>query len=615
MNDLPALAKLIRYYILLMTTQAGSGHVTSSLSAVELMTTLFFGGFFKADLENTAYTNNDRLIFSKGHASPLLYGLYAAAEQVGVEELKTFRQVTSKLEGHPTPRFSHTEVATGSLGQGLSVGLGLALNAKYLDKLSYKTYVLLGDSELAEGQNWEAMQLAAHYKLNNLIGIVDVNRLGQRGPTMAGYQLDFYVKKAEAFGWQAVTVEDGHDLKQIKDAYQQALASKNQPTLIIAKTVKGQDISFLENKEGWHGKVLNNDQFQAALAELRPLDKKVRGSVSAPPTQNPATIKVKQTKAAAKIEKHSIKPQQGKLATRHAYGNALAKLGASNEKVVALDAEVSNSTYSQIFKQVFPDRFFEMFIAEQNMVSAGVGLAAAGKIPYLSSFAAFLSRAYDQIRMAQYSQANLKLVGSHAGVSIGYDGPSQMGLEDLAFFRTLRDAVILYPSDAVSTEKLVMVLAEYSGLAYLRTTRMRTPILYDEAEEFAIGGSKTLCASAYDLATIVAAGVTVHEALKAQQFLEKQGIKVRVIDLYSIKPLDEETLKKAAQETQAIITVEDHYPEGGLGEAVKSVLVNQPTPIHSLAVKEMPRSGSPEDLLRLMEIDAKAIVEKVKAIL
>jgi transketolase len=607
---LSELSKLIRYHCLISTSAAGSGHLTSSLSAVELMTVLFFGGFFKADLDNPNYFNNDKLIFSKGHASPLFYALYAAAGQLTEEELKTFRQFDSPLEGHPSMRFAYTQAATGSLGQGLSIGLGLALNAKYLDQLPYKTYVLLGDSEMAEGQVWEAMQLAAHYQLNNLVAIVDVNRLGQRGETMYGHDVSDLAYKARAFGWETITI-DGHNLSEISQAYQKAHRITAAPIMIIAKTYKGRGISFLEDRGDWHGKALNNNQFQQALQELGDIDVSLKGELSLPLNTQPEKMKIKK----ADLRQCLIKPVKKNLATRKAYGNALLKLGNTNAEIVVLDAEVSNSTYSQLFKDVFPARFFEMFIAEQNMVGVVVGLARMGKIPFISSFAAFLTRAFDQIRMATYSQANLKIVGSHAGVSIGQDGFSQMGLEDISMMRSIYGSVVLYPSDAVSTEALVAKMASHQGLCYLRTTRMDTPSIYKADEDFVIGGSKTVYQSDQDRVTVVAAGVTLHEAIKAYKQLRKHKINIRIIDLYSIKPLDIETLKKAATETQALITVEDHYQVGGLGEAVATALVNQSTPIYSLFVDQMPRSGTPRELLAFEQIDAKAIVEKVQTLL
>lgn len=610
MDNLSQISKLLRYYCLVSTTAAGSGHLTSSLSAVELMAVLYFGNFLKYDLESPHHPNNDRVIFSKGHASPLFYALYVVAGKLTETELKSMRQLDSPLEGHPSLNFPYTEAATGSLGQGLSVGLGMALNAKYLAKLPYKTYVLMGDSEMAEGQIWEAMQLAAHYQLNNLVGIVDVNRLGQRGETIHGHDVSDYAYKARAFGWETIVI-DGHNLTEIKKAYQKANLVKAAPVLIIAKTIKGQGISFLADQDNWHGKALNQAQLQQALIELGEVDIGLVGEIADPQALKP------EPQVIPKIDsrKFLIKPQQKKLAVRKAYGNALVKLGSENSSIIVLDAEMNNSTFSNIFTAAFPNRYFEMFIAEQNMVSAAVGLSSMGKIPFISTFAAFLTRAFDQIRMAAYSQANLKIMGSHAGVSIGQDGFSQMGLEDIAMMRSIYGSTVLYPSDMVSTEKIVMLMAEHPGVCYLRATRMDTPLIYKKDEEFEIGGSKTIFSSATDKATVIAAGITVHEAMKAYRQLRKHKINMRLIDLYSIKPLDIKTLKKAALETKALIIVEDHYRAGGIGETVQAALANQSTPIYSLCVAKMPHSGQPLELLADQKIDAAAIVEKVKALL
>ncbi|MDD2901620.1 MAG: transketolase [Syntrophales bacterium] len=602
---LKKLATLIRYYILACTTEAGSGHPTSSLSATELMTALFFAGFFRYDPGQPEHPNNDRLIFSKGHASPLFYALWTAAGRLPEEELiKTYRKFGSPLEGHPTVSFPYTEAATGSLGQGLSIGLGMALNAKYLDRLPYLTFVLLGDSEMAEGSQWEAIQLAAHYELDNLIAILDVNRLGQRGETMYGRDCQAYEQRVSSFGWETILV-DGHSFEEILPAYQQAALVSGKPVMIIAKTIKGKGVSFVEDKNGWHGKALKPEEFNRALKELEPIDKSVRGTITKPHDQKPLEP------APQKAKPVSYPPDQP-VATRKAYGNALARIGPEFPRIVSLDGEVSNSTMAEIFQEAFPGRFFEMYIAEQNMVGMGLGLARRGKIPFVSTFAAFFSRAYDQIRMSTYSDPNLKFVGSHAGVSIGEDGPSQMGLEDLAMFRAVLDSVVLYPCDAVSTEKLVEAMAGHRGVAYLRTTRMATPILYGPQEEFMIGGSKVLKESGNDAATVIAAGVTVFEALKAYEALQKEGVNLRVIDLYSIKPVDLAALQIAARETKALITVEDHYPEGGLGEAVSSALAATRTPVHSLAVRRKPKSGKPGELLDYEGISAGAIIRKVK---
>jgi transketolase len=604
-KKLTELARLIRYYILLSSTAAGSGHPTSSLSAVELMTTLLFGGFFKYDLKKPGYHNNDRLIFSKGHASPLFYGLWATAGALTEKELKTFRKITSVLEGHPGMRFKYTEAATGSLGQGLSIGLGMALNAKYLDKLPYTTYVLLGDSEMAEGSVWEAMELAAYYKLNNLVAIVDVNRLGQRGQTIHGYNLASYEQKARAFGWQTIVLKDGHDFSQIKKAYQKSQQSKNKPVMIIAKTVKGKGVSFLENKDNWHGVALKPEEFKKALSELGKINKKIRGVIKQPGQASVKTVKRQSVRL-------SFNPEP--LATRKAFGQALVEIYPAYPNLVSLDAEVSNSTYSQIFKKAYPKRFFEMFVAEQNMVGTALGLALRGKLPFVSTFAAFLSRAADQIRMSQYSNANLKFVGSHAGVSIGADGASQMALEDISLFRSILNSTVLYPCDSVSAKKLVLEMAKRRGICYLRTTRSATPVVYSKNESFVIGGSKVLKSTGRDKITVVAAGITVFEALAAYEELKKDKINVRVIDLYSIKPLDQKTLFKAAKDTRAIITVEDHYSCGGLGEAVAAVLSGRAR-VEILAVGKIPRSGTPEQLRAMEGIDKNAIIRRVKKVL
>jgi len=611
----------LRYYILTSTTKAGSGHPSSSLSAVELMTALMFGGFFKFNADNSDDVNNDRLIFSKGHAAPLLYALWTVSGQVSEQELMSLRKINSSLEGHPTPEFKYTEAATGSLGQGLSIGVGMALNAK-LDQLSYKTFVLLGDSEMVEGSNWEALELAQYYKLDNLIGILDVNRLGQRGKTIHGHQIKAYQQRISSFGWQTILV-DGHSFSQIVKAYQKANRSKK-PVMIIAKTIKGKGVDFMENKNGWHGKVLTNKQLSKALDQLGKIDKSVSGTIA-----KNRKLNVKDKEGRFKIKKGcrlcqlcckqdcdsaTIINYQTPLATRKVYGRALARIFPQYPQIVVLDAETSNSTYAKDFKESYPDRFVECFIAEQNMIGMAVGLAMREKIPFVSSFAAFLSRAYDQIRMAQYSKANIKIVGSHAGVSIGADGASQMGLEDLAFFRTILNSVVLYPADAISCDQLVELAAEHQGLVYLRTTRADTPIIYKSVDEFKIGGSKTVCQSNQDQVTIVSAGITLHQALAAHQKLLKQGIRTRVIDCYSIKPIDRKSLIKAAKQTKNIITVEDHFAQGGLGEAVNTALTLINVDIYNLAVRKMPRSGASEKLLDYEEISTKSIVNKVKKI-
>jgi len=619
-SKLEKLARLIRYFVIRSTTEAGSGHPTSSLSAADLTAALLFGGFFHFDLKNPSYPNNDRLIFSKGHASPLFYSLWAAAGAIEEEELMTLRKFGSRLEGHPTMAFSFTEAATGSLGQGLSIGVGMALNAKYVDMLPYRTFVLLGDSEMAEGSVWEAIEIAKYYKLDNLVGILDVNRLGQRGETMYGHNLNEYEKRLLAFGWQTIVI-DGHDFNEIAASYEKALAAKNSPVMVIAKTIKGKGVSFLQDQDGWHGKALKPEEEEKALDELGEVEKSERGDLALPQDtrDKKQTNPNSQTPIPNKAQSSNIQYEKDKpVSTRKAYGNALVRIFPQFPDMVVLDAEVSNSTHSEMFKEKHPERFFEMFIAEQNMVGAALGFSRRGKIPFVSTFAAFWTRAFDQIRMSQYSDANIKFVGSHAGVSIGEDGASQMGLEDLAMFRTLLGSAVLYPSDAVSTEKLVEEAAKHKGIVYIRTTRKDTPILYSPNESFLIGGSKTLKQSGNDTVTVVAAGITLHEVLAAYDELQKEGIAIRVIDLYSVKPLDVATLQKAAEETKAIITVEDHFAEGGMGEAVSAAIAAMPNikiQMSNLAVRQIPKSGKPDELLDYEEISRNAIIKKVKQLL
>ncbi len=569
------------------------------------MSGLFFGGHFRFFLDNPSHPNNDRLIFSKGHAAPLLYALWAAAGAIGSSELIRLRQSDSPLEGHPTPAFPFAEAATGSLGQGLAIGVGLALNAKRLDRLPYRTFILLGDSELSEGSNWESIQLAAHYQLNNLIGLLDVNRLGQRGETMLGHDTATYERRFQSFGWQTVVI-DGHDFDQIESAYTQAEQAK-QPMMIIAKTIKGRGVSLLENQDGWHGKVLSADELVPALGELGPIDETWRGELARPEDLKPTPF-LHQPLAPSTIE------ATRSLAPREAYGQALVRLGQSRSDLVVLDAEVSNSTYANQFARAFPDRFFEMFIAEQNMVGTAVGLAARGKLPFVSTFAAFYTRAFDQLRMAAYSLANIKLCGSHVGVSIGQDGVSQMGLEDIALFRSLFGCAVLYPAEARAMEKLVAVAASHQGMVYLRSTRAELPVIYGPDEIFTLGGSKTLRRSDQDQATVIAAGITLHEALAAADRLKEQGVNIRVIDLYSVKPLDLTSLRQAVTETSNILVVEDHYSEGGIGEAVRVALGSSPVKFKHLAVRNLPHSGTPAENLAAAGIDTTAIEKAIQSL-
>ncbi len=580
------------------------------MSAADLMAVLMTK-YLRYDFQNPQNPNNDHLIFSKGHASPLLYSMYRAAGVISDQELLTLRKDGSRLEGHPTPVIPWVDVATGSLGQGLPIGVGVALCGKYLDKLPYHIWVLLGDSEMAEGSIWEAFDHASYYKLNNLIGILDMNRLGQRGQTELGWNGEAYKARAEAFGWNAILI-DGHDLEQINNAYAQAEQSTEKPTLIIAKTMKGKGVSFLENKEGWHGKALSPQQAQEAIKELGGEVNKTF-PVQKPENRQPAPEPQAQP---LQLPRYGTDEQ---VATRKAYGDALVAIGAANPDVVALDGEVSNSTYSEEFKKAFPERFFEMFIAEQQMVAAAVGFSVRHKVPFASTFGAFFSRAYDFVRMAAISRANIRLVGSHAGVSIGEDGPSQMALEDLAEMSAVFGSTVLSPSDANQTARLVEEMSKHEGIVYMRTTREKTPVIYSPDEQFPIGGSKVVRQSGNDQVTVIGMGITLFEALKAYDQLKNEGITIRVIDAYSVKPIDEQTLFTAAKETgDKIVTVEDHWPEGGLGDAVLSAFTHRNAPLPrvvKLAVDHMPASATPDQQIEEAGISASHIIQAVKSLL
>lgn len=609
-----AMGNKLRIDSIVATAEAGSGHPSTCMSAADLVAAIFFYAM-QYDVENPKNPANDRVVFSKGHAAPLLYAAWAEAGAFPVERLKTLRQLTSELEGHPTPRLEWVEVATGSLGQGLSCGVGMAFSTKFLDKIDNRVFVLMGDGEVAEGSIWEAAEIGSYYKLDNVIGLVDVNGLGQSQRTMYGHDTEVYRKRFDSFGWHAITI-DGHDIRQIIAALDEAMAVKGKPTVIIASTKKGKGVSFIEDKEGWHGKAFKKgEEADRAIAELEP---KARGaeSLKVKPPEGRSSGKAAESSSQSSTPGEIPYSVGQEVATREAYGDALARLGASNSRVVALDGDTKNSTYSEKFMKAHPDRFFECFIAEQNMVGAAVGLAAMGKIPFASTFACFLTRAYDQIRMAAISQSNLKLCGSHAGVSIGEDGPSQMALEDFAMMRAIEGSSVLYPSDAVSTEHAVRLAAEAEGIVYIRTTRPKTPVIYDADKEFALGRAQVVRTSAEDKLTIVAGGVTLFEALAASDQLMAEGINVRVIDLFSVKPIDEETLRTSAQETNnLILAVEDHSAWGGIGDAVASAVSPIGVKAHSLGVRELPRSGKPEELLAAYGIDRGAIVKKVKELI
>jgi transketolase len=582
------------------STAAGSGHPTSSMSAADLIAVLITR-HLEYDWEHPKEPNNDHLIFSKGHASPLVYAMFKAVGAISDEELLTFRKFGSRLQGHPTPALPWVDVATGSLGQGLPIAVGVALAGKYLDKLPYHVWTLCGDSELAEGSIWEGLDKAGHYGLSNFTAIFDVNRLGQRGETEFGWDTDVYKRRVEAFGARALVI-DGHDLEQIDRAMAEARSASGLPTVIIARTIKGKGFSEIENKDGWHGKALPEDMAERAIKELGGV-RHLKVETRKPEPGQPA-----RPQTSGKVELPTYEKGE-KVATRKAYGDALVALGALAD-VVAMDGEVSNSTHTDEFAKRYPDRFFEMFIAEQMLVSAAVGMSVRHYRPFASTFAAFFTRAYDFIRMAAISQANIRLTGSHAGVEIGQDGPSQMALEDLAALRAVHGSTVLYPSDANSTARLTAVMAETGGVVFMRTTRGAYPVLYGPEEEFRVGGSRVVRESGKDQLTLVGAGVTLHNCLAAAEELAGEGVEARVIDLYSVKPVDVETLRAASAATGGrFVVAEDHYPEGGLGSAVMEALATEPDPprVVQCAVRGLPTSGTPAELMEAAGISARQI--------
>ena len=599
------LGKQLRIDSIRSSTAAGSGHPTSSMSAADLMACLLLN-HLQYDWDHPDEPNNDHLIFSKGHASPLCYALFKAAGAITDEEMLTFRKFGSRLQGHPTPALPWIDVATGSLGQGLPVGVGVALAGKYLDKLPYHVWVLCGDSELAEGSIWEAIDKAGYYKLSNLTPIFDINRLGQRGPTEFEWQTDVYRARVEAFGCHPIVI-DGHDIPAIDRALGEARNATGKPTVIIARTRKGSGFSEIEDKEGWHGKALPPEMAERAITELGG-ERHLTVVTHKPEHGEPAIGD------SAKPPSLPTYKRGDKVATRKAYGDALKAIAAM-PRVVAMDGEVSNSTYAEEFAETFPERYFEMFISEQQLVAAAVGMSVRGYIPFASTFAAFFSRAYDFIRMAAISEANIRLSGSHAGTEIGQDGPSQMALEDLAAMRAIEGSTVLYPSDATSCAALVKEMAERRGIVYLRTTRGGYPVLYEDGDSFRIGGSRVIRRSGEDQVALLGAGVTLHECLKAADTLAGEGVKARVVDLYSVKPVDMSTLKEAARDTGGrLVVVEDHYPQGGLGAAVMEALAMeaQPPRVAHLAVQGLPSSGKPEELMDAAGITAPHIVRAAK---
>ncbi|RSM91897.1 transketolase [Kibdelosporangium aridum] len=604
-EKLSELGQRLRVDAVRSAAAAGSGHPTSSMSAADLMAVLM-ARHLRYDYDDPANPGNDHLIFSKGHASPLYYAMLTAGGAITEDELMTYRKAGSRLEGHPTPRLPWVDVATGSLGQGLPVGVGVALAGKRLDRLAYRVWVLCGDSELAEGSMWEAFEHAGHEQLANLTAIVDVNRLGQRGPTRHQWDTAAYARRIGAFDWDTVEI-DGHDIEQINLAYIEA-QTNDRPTAIIAHTSKGKGVSEVENTEGAHGKPLPDAE--DAIAELG--GKRDSVTVNVPRPEHPSVPR----QTAAQAPALPMYDQGKKVATRTAFGEALTAVGSTRDDVVVLDGEVADSTRTQYFADAHPDRFFEFYIAEQQMVAAAVGMHVRGWVPYLATFAAFLTRAYDFVRMAAVSNAKLCIAGSHAGVSIGEDGPSQMGLEDIAMMRAVHASTVLYPCDANQTAQLVSQMADCAGISYLRTTRGNTPVIYRPDERFPIGGSRVLRQSDHDKITIVTAGITVHEALSAADTLVAEGIDARVIDLYSVKPIDAATVKQAARETGCMLTVEDHWPQGGLGDAVLDVFADGTPgpPIRKLAVRSMPASATPAEQLRDAGINADAITTAARVL-
>jgi transketolase len=598
-NQWRELGQQLRVDSIRSSSAAGSGHPTSSMSAADLMAVLV-SKYLHYDFANPKDARNDHLIFSKGHASPLLYAIYKAVGAISDEEMLTFRQLGSRIEGHPTPVLPYVDVATGSLGQGLPISVGVAYAGKYLDRLPYRVWCLCGDSEMAEGSMWEAFEAAGFHGLDNLVAIIDVNRLGQTGETMHGWDLDAYANRARAFGWEAIEI-DGHDVEQIDAALGQASNGGGRPTVIVAKTEKGHGVAAVANKNGAHGKPVPDEA--EAIAELGGV-RNISVQVAKPTGDaKPHTF---ETSGELSLPKYEIGTKE---ATRKAYGDALVALGNARGDVVVIDGEVGNSTYSEEFKEAHPERFVQAYIAEQQLVSYAVGFQVRGWRPFAATFAAFLSRAYDFVRMAAVSRANIVLAGSHAGVSIGEDGPSQMALEDLASLRAVHGSTVLYPSDPNQAAELLAAAADREGIVFMRTTREKTPVIYQPGERFEIGGSRVVRRSDDDAVTLIGAGVTLHEALKAADLLAEDGIAARVIDLYSVKPVDEATIRAAARETDAIVTVEDHFPEGGLGDAVLDALAEERghAVVHKLAVRIMPGSATPAEQLEAAGIDAEHI--------
>ena len=611
-TSLPALKNIaaqLRIDSVQSTSEAGTGHPTTCLSAADIVSTLFFDEM-RFDAKDPRNPDNDRFILSKGHAAPILYAAWAEVGLFPREDLLKLRKIGSDLEGHPTPRLSFVDVATGSLGQGICASIGTALNARRIGS-EYRTYVLCGDGEMAEGSVWEAADVALHYKLDNLCGIIDVNGLGQSQDTQFGHQMEEIAARWQAFGWHALVV-DGHDIPALQKAFAEARATRGRPTMLLARTLKGKGLADIEGKPGWHGKALKKgDEADKAVAELR---KQMTGDAPKPEIQGPRSKSRLETQPDYSKMPAPAYKKGDEIATREAWGVGLAAVGKFDSRVVALDADVKNSTFSDKFEKVAADRFYENFIAEQVMVGASMGLAARGAIPFPSTFACFLTRASDFVRMGGVSFSNVKFSGSHCGVSIGEDGPSQMALEDLAMMRSVPGCAVLYPCDGMSTERLVVEMTKRHGMAYMRTSRPKTPVIYGPDETFPIGGSKVLRQSDSDAAVVVGAGITVFEALKAYDQLKSEGINIRVIDAYSVQPIDAGTLLEAAKATGGrVITVEDHYATGGLGDAVSEAVADGGFAVRRLAVREIPRSGQPDELIDRYGISARHIADAVRA--
>lgn len=612
LDSLNEAAKRIRRYSILSTTKAGSGHPSSSLSIAELMSVLFFTQF-RYDFNDPKRLDNDRFILSKGHAAPALYAAWHVAGIISLEELFSLREVSSNFEGHPTPRLPWIDVVTGSLGQGLANGVGMAFYLQRMIKTDARVYVLMGDGECSEGSVFESAAIATHHKLNNLVAILDVNRLEQSTATKYGWDTHQYASIFQSFGWKTFEI-DGHQTQACLDAFQKANQNSTSPSIIIAKTKKGHGVSLMSDQENWHGKALSVEQAKLALKEIGEESANFHFSIQKPSSSSRRPLHLEQGQSPWP---HYNYPKEQLYAVRKAFGEALKRLGDSDPNTLVIDGDVKNSTFTDIFEKAHPTRFFQAFIAEQSMAGIATGAGAIGAHPWISTFAAFLTRAYDQLRIAALSQVNLKVCGTHAGVSIGEDGSSQMGLEDIAMFRTLPGSTIVYPADPFATESLMQELSKTNGLSYLRATRATTPILYSQKDKFPIGKSKTLRYSKQDTCAIITAGITLHESLKAYSLLKKEGIYVRVVDAYSVKPIDQEMLVNAVKSCKGnIVVIEDHYIEGGLGDAVLAALAEIPKKrVKKVGITEIPRSGKPEELLELYGLSASRIAETIKAFL